>query len=72
MTERVPRSLWGRQRPHRNQPNLEAVAADASALSDQGATDFQEAAGRIAAAVNGFIQGKAEAVSYTHLTLPTN
>ena len=42
--------------------NLEAVAAGASPLSEQGAAEFQEAAGRIAAAVNGFIQGKAEVV----------
>ena len=42
--------------------NLEAVAASTSPLSERGAVDFQEAAGRIAAAVNGFIQGKAELV----------
>src|SRR5206468_1413298 len=42
--------------------NLEAVPASAAPLSEQGAAEFQEAAGRIATAVNGFIQGKAEVV----------
>src|SRR3954465_5244285 len=42
--------------------DLEAIAAGTSPLSEQGATEFQEAAGRIAAAVNGFIQGKSEVV----------
>src|SRR3954465_9624735 len=42
--------------------NLETLAAGAPRLSQQGATEFQEAAGRIAAAVNGFIQGKSEVV----------
>jgi MoxR-like ATPase len=41
--------------------NLEAIPA-ASPLSEDGAEEFQEAAGRIATAVNGFIQGKAEVV----------
>ena len=40
----------------------EAVVASASPLSEDGAAEFQEVAGRIAAAVNGFIQGKAEVV----------
>ncbi len=31
-------------------------------LTEQGAAEFQEAVGRIAGAVNGFIQGKAEVV----------
>jgi len=42
--------------------NLEAVTPSASPLSEKGAAEFQEAAGRIATAVNGFIQGKAEVV----------
>ena len=42
--------------------NLEAIPASASPLSEGGATEFQEAAGRIATAVNGFIQGKSEVV----------
>src|SRR3954465_443107 len=42
--------------------DLEAIAAGTSPLSEQGATEFQEAAGRIATAVNGFIQGKPEVV----------
>jgi MoxR-like ATPase len=42
--------------------NLEAVPEGASPLSEAGAADFQESAGRIAAAVNGFIQGKSEVV----------
>ena len=42
--------------------NLEAIPAGASPLSEDGAAEFQEAAGRIATAVNGFIQGKAEVV----------
>ena len=42
--------------------NLEAVVASAAPLSEHGAAEFQEAAGRIATAVNGFIQGKAEVV----------
>ena len=42
--------------------NLEAVDMSESPLSDRGAADFQEAAGRIARAVNSFIQGKAEVV----------
>ena len=42
--------------------DLRAGAASASPLSEQGAAEFQEAAGRIAAAVNSFIQGKAEVV----------
>ena len=42
--------------------NLEAVPASPSPLSEDGATQFQEAASRIATAVNGFIQGKADVV----------
>ena len=42
--------------------NLEAIPAGASPLSEDGAAEFQEGAGRIATAVNGFIQGKAEVV----------
>ena len=42
--------------------DLEALPSDAAPLSEQGAAEFQEAAGRIAGAVNGFIQGKAEVV----------
>src|SRR5215210_8029102 len=42
--------------------NLGAVVASASPLSEHGAAEFRAAAGRIAAAVNGFIQGKAGVV----------
>src|SRR3954469_24299736 len=42
--------------------DLEAVVASASPLSEHGAAEFQGAVARIAAAVNGFIQGKAELV----------
>jgi MoxR-like ATPase len=42
--------------------SLETLPTDASPLSEQGAAEFQESAGRIASAVNGFIQGKAEVV----------
>ena len=35
--------------------NLEAVAASTSPLSERGAVDFQEAAGRIAAAVRSHL-----------------
>src|SRR5436190_9409748 len=42
--------------------NLEAVVASAAPLSEHGAAEFQEAAGRIAEAVNSFIQGKRELV----------
>ncbi len=42
--------------------DLEPIAAGPVPLSEAGAAEFQEAAGRIAAAVNGFIQGKAEVV----------
>ncbi|HZT53655.1 MAG TPA: AAA family ATPase, partial [Gaiellaceae bacterium] len=42
--------------------NLEAVQPPTAPLSAAGAAEFQEAAGRIAAAVNSFIQGKAEVV----------
>jgi MoxR-like ATPase len=40
----------------------EAVRESSEPLSEAGAVAFQEAAGRIAEAVNGFIQGKAEVV----------
>jgi MoxR-like ATPase len=42
--------------------NLEAIAESTSSLTEADAAEFQEAAGRIASAVNGFIQGKAEVV----------
>ena len=42
--------------------NLEAVPANPAPLSGAGAAEFQAAASRIATAVNGFIQGKAEVV----------
>jgi MoxR-like ATPase len=42
--------------------NLEAVRTAQAPLSETGAAEFQEAAGRIADAVNGFIQGKSEVV----------
>ena len=42
--------------------NLEAIPAQRAPLSEAGAAEFQQAAGRIAGAVNGFIQGKAEVV----------
>jgi MoxR-like ATPase len=42
--------------------NLEAIAESTSSLTEADAAEFQEAAGRIATAVNGFIQGKAEVV----------
>jgi MoxR-like ATPase len=42
--------------------NLEEVRETAEPLSEAGAAEFQEAAARIAEAVNGFIQGKAEVV----------
>ncbi len=42
--------------------DLEAVPETPARLSDAGAEEFQRAAGRIAAAVNGFIQGKSEVV----------
>jgi MoxR-like ATPase len=42
--------------------NLEAVRTAPAPLSETGAAEFQEAAGRIADAVNGFIQGKSEVV----------
>lgn len=41
---------------------LEAVPTGGSPLSEAGAAEFQETAGRIAGAVNGFIQGKPELV----------
>src|SRR5947207_12018896 len=49
--------------------NLEAVVASAAPLSEHGAAEFQEAAGRIATAVNGFIQGKAEVVDLSLVCL---
>jgi MoxR-like ATPase len=42
--------------------SVETLPTNATPLSEQGAGEFQEAAGRIASAVNGFIQGKAEVV----------
>jgi MoxR-like ATPase len=42
--------------------NLEEVRKTSEPLSEVGAAEFQEAAARIAEAVNGFIQGKAEVV----------
>jgi len=42
--------------------DLEAMRESSEPLSEAGAVAFQEAAGRIAEAVNGFIQGKAEVV----------
>jgi MoxR-like ATPase len=42
--------------------DLEAVTERAAPLSEAGAEEFQRGAGRIAEAVNGFIQGKTEVV----------
>jgi MoxR-like ATPase len=42
--------------------SIETLPADPAPLSEQGAAEFQKSAGRIASAVNGFIQGKAEVV----------
>jgi MoxR-like ATPase len=42
--------------------NLEAVPAQPGPLTEAGAAEFQQGAARIASAVNGFIQGKAEVV----------
>jgi len=42
--------------------SLEEVRATSAPMSEAAAAEFREAAGRIGAAVNGFIQGKAEVV----------